>query len=342
MQPQPESLQRRGGASADVAREAVRLALAAPSSHNSQPWLFRFSPGCIELSADRARALPVVDPSDRELVISCGAVLHHVEVGLASLGEACRVSLLPDDTDPDLLATISLLGPVMPRSRDLQLRDAIAKRRTTRFGFSARTPGPAALMMLQDACAGAGATLHLVEERARSTLGYLIAEADRYQLADPSFRAELARWLRPNAGVNSDGMPGYSIGLGDAASHFAPLVVRTFDRGDGQAAHDHELLARSPVLAIIATPEDTVASRLGAGRALSATLLAATLENLSASFLNQPLEVPELRTQVGRLLPDGLVPQLLLRMGYYEGPPLRATPRRGLNEVVVGHSPRTE
>jgi hypothetical protein len=78
--------------------------LSAPSSHNSQPWLFRFTPGGVELIADRTRALPVVDPGDRELVISCGAVLHHVEVALSPLGEAHRVTLVPDETDPDLLA----------------------------------------------------------------------------------------------------------------------------------------------------------------------------------------------------------------------------------------------
>jgi nitroreductase len=341
MQPQSEP---RGPsvASSEIAKEAVRIALAAPSSHNSQPWLFRFIPGGIELSADRTRALPVVDPEDRELVISCGAVLHHVEVALAALGEAFRVSLLPDDTDPDLLATISLLGPTSPKPRALRLRDAIAKRRTTRFAFSERRPDPATLKALEEACAETGATLHFVEERDRATFAYLIAEADRYQLADPAFRAELARWLRPNTIASSDGIPGYSIGVGDAASLLAPLVVRTFDRGDGQAARDQELLTRSPVLAVIATRGDTVAARLTAGRALSATWLEATLSGLSASFLNQPLEIPELRRQVGRLLPDGLVPELVLRLGYYEGPPLRATPRRELREVTLGHSPRTE
>jgi hypothetical protein len=131
-------------------------------------------------------------------------------------------------------------------------------------------------------------------------------------------------------------MPGYSLGLGDLASRFAPLVVRTFDRGDGWAAHDQELVTGSPVLAVIATPDDTVASHLDAGRVLSVTLLEPTLLGLSASFLNQPLEIPEFREQVRRLLPAGHVPQLVLRMGYYDGPPLRATPRRPLDEVVLG------
>ena len=88
-------------------------------------------------------------------------------------------------------------------------------------------------------------------------------------------------------------------------------------------------------MAIIASSDDTVTSRLVAGRALSATLLEATLLGISASYLNQPIEVPELREQVRRLLPAGHIPQLILRMGYYDGQPLRATPRRGLDEVLL-------
>jgi nitroreductase len=337
MQPhaQPSSLKVNKG-SADRAREAVSLALSAPSSHNSQPWLFSFTLDGIELIADRARALPVVDPGDRELVISCGAVLHHLEVALSALGEGHRVTLLPDDTDPDLLASVSLLGPIQPTPLDLRRREAMAKRRTTRFAFSPRSPEPVALSALVHAC-GTRASFHVVEGSNRTTLGFLIAESDRYQFAQPSFRAELAQWLRTDVPTNSDGMPGYSLGLGDFAARVAPLVVRTFDRGDGQAAADNELVEGSPVLGIIATADDTVASRLNAGRALSATLLEATLLGISASFLNQPIEVPELREQVRRLLPDGLCPQLVLRMGYYDGQPLRATPRRGLDEVVLRH-----
>ncbi|MFN7211793.1 MAG: nitroreductase family protein, partial [Lysobacteraceae bacterium] len=55
----------------DTLRDLVALAVYAPSSHNTQPWRFRLAPASIDLLADRTRALPVNDPFDRELVISC-------------------------------------------------------------------------------------------------------------------------------------------------------------------------------------------------------------------------------------------------------------------------------
>ena len=54
---------------------AVAEAIRAPSSHNTQPWLFRIAGDHLGVMADRSRALPVADPQDRELVISCGAAI---------------------------------------------------------------------------------------------------------------------------------------------------------------------------------------------------------------------------------------------------------------------------
>ena len=62
----------------------VQAATLAPSSHNTQPWLFRLEGQVIELLADRTRALPVNDPDDRELTISCGCALFNLRDDTAS------------------------------------------------------------------------------------------------------------------------------------------------------------------------------------------------------------------------------------------------------------------
>lgn len=44
----------------------LKYAVLAPSSHNTQPWIFRVSNERVALFADRTRALPANDPDDRE------------------------------------------------------------------------------------------------------------------------------------------------------------------------------------------------------------------------------------------------------------------------------------
>jgi nitroreductase len=60
---------------------AIEHALRAPSVHNTQPWRWRIRPNAVELHADWNRHLVATDPDRRDLVLSCGAALHHVNDG---------------------------------------------------------------------------------------------------------------------------------------------------------------------------------------------------------------------------------------------------------------------
>ena len=67
-------------------RAAVRATLA-PSVHNTQPWSLRLTKeGGLDIFADRARQLAVLDPTSRQLTISCGCALLNARVSLAGDG----------------------------------------------------------------------------------------------------------------------------------------------------------------------------------------------------------------------------------------------------------------
>lgn len=82
----------------------LNYAVLAPSSHNSQPWRFKLGLDDVPLYADRARALPMVDPHDREGVIRCGAALLHLRLAIRYFGHRDAVQVFPDALDRDLLA----------------------------------------------------------------------------------------------------------------------------------------------------------------------------------------------------------------------------------------------
>ena len=75
----------------------------------------------------------------------------------------------------------------------------------------------------------------------RNALVKLVAEGDRIQMSNNSFRRELASWIHPNRNHTMDGMPGYAFGFSDVMSYLGPFVLRTFDMGERQAAKDTEL-----------------------------------------------------------------------------------------------------
>ena len=334
----------REGINVDKLTFLLKYAILAPSSHNTQPWLFRIvNNKTIEVYADRTRALPVVDPEDRELTISCGASLCYLQIALRHLGYRYSVELLPKPEDQDLLARVSIDDMSNSNStskstseEDSSIFQAIIKRRTNRLKFEDRSVAPTLLTRLQSVVVengGDNTWLHVAKEGdQKNLLAHLIAEGDRIQMSDKRFRRELASWIHPNRSRNRDGMPGYSFGFNDIMSLMGPFVLRTFDAGKGQAAKDRQLAAGSPVLAILGTNSDEPLDWLKAGLALGSILLLARSENIWSSFLNQPIEVPELRGRARDVIKKQGFPQLLIRMGY--GQEVQPTPRRPVDEVI--------
>lgn len=318
---------------AEKLRFFIAYAILAPSGHNTQPWLFRLADNVIYLYADRTRALPVADPDDRELTMSCGAALYNLAIAIRHFGYQASVALLPDPGDPDWVARIQVNTDDQVKPEEDDLFWALPSRRTNRQSYTTQ-PVPAALSKaLQAATEAEGAWLHMVQgDDRRHAVADLIAEADRIQWSDKRFRRELAAWLHPERSRSQDGIPGYTFGVAEVVAYVGPFLFRTFDWGQGQAAKDRQLAAGSPLLAVLGTDSDTPRAWMDAGQALQHVLLQACAAGVSASYLNQPIEVAELRPRLRDLLGVTGFPQLLLRMGY--GPDLKPTPRRPLHDVI--------
>jgi hypothetical protein len=259
--------------------------------------------------------------------------LFHIRVALQYFGHAYHLETFPEPNKPTFLARLVLGLHCETDTDDIVLFQAIPQRRTNRLAFRPDPVPPTLLSELQADAQREGAWAQAVlTEEARAAVADLVAAADRVQWANRHFRRELAAWLRPNNHPGQDGIPGYAEGLTDFKSQVGPVVVRTFDLGKGQAAKDHDIALYSPALVVLGTDADTPEDWLRAGQALANVLLRARSEDVWASFLNQPIEVPDLRPRVAEAIGRSGFPQILLRLGYgVEVPP---TPRRALSKVL--------
>jgi nitroreductase len=312
----------------ELALSLIGAAVLAPSSHNTQPWIFRVRERGIGVIADRTRALPANDPSDRELTISCACALFNLRVAAAQAGLAPTLHGPSGATDPDCLARLELQPAEAPDAALVPLFDAIASRRTYRRAFAARPVDPGVLSVLGEAASHEGGWLHILDSEAQRWQAVeLVAEGDEMQWANPAWRRELAAWMHPRRRGDGLALPGLAVPLAQA-------VVRTFDMGHGVAARDRQLADGSPVLAVLGTAGDDLADWIAAGQALQRVLLTASRRGLQASYLNQPIQLPLLRTQLQRVIAKAGFPQVLLRLGHPDGelPPVRRRPLAAVTE----------
>lgn len=120
-----------GAASEHDLIAAVDIALHAASVHDTQPWRRRVAPEVVDLFADDERHLVATDPGRRDLVLSCGAALHHLAVAVEHTGFACTIERRPDAERSDHLAHVLVhQGP--GDSTEALLLPAIGARRTDR------------------------------------------------------------------------------------------------------------------------------------------------------------------------------------------------------------------
>lgn len=349
----------------------LKYAILAPSIHNTQPWIFSLiDDNSIEVYADRSRTLHVLDPTCRELAISCGAALGYLLITIRHFGYKYKTELLPLTTgerrgNEDLLARVNVYdnsnseGNSSNTLRDdteihsLQEDDnnrlfgAITRRRTNRFRFEERTLPDILLagfyyiahkyphyQYQSQVKKGDPIWLHIAEEtEEKNALAELVVRGSRLQSSDRHFKGELASWVNLNHAHRRDGIPGYALEF----SHFlrlGPFAVRRFNISKKQAELNREYAMRSSALAVLGSYSDRPLDWIITGMALANILLLARSEDIWCSFLNQPIQIPELRHKViDTIKKERAFPQVLLRIGYYSHD-IRPTPRRNLEEVI--------
>ncbi len=315
-------------------RSWIETATAAPSVHNTQPWRWTFRPPTIELRVDPTRVL-AADPDGRDLMVSCGAALGHLEVVMRFDGRSPQVTVSETCSAASPLATIVVGGRHIPSARDIALRDAIDRRRSDRRAF--RLGASAAVLDdLDVSCSAFGVTLVVLDDdEARSALADIAEAGNAAHRWDPVHHHEIHWWAgheREDEGVPRGLLVDESTRRSTAGRAFPPGTLDTTSTAD------------NATWVVLTTRGDRPANWLAAGRALSTTLLSATAAQLATCPVSHTIQYQAGRESLRHLIRQresgsGLHPQILVRVGTPPFPSLTEwTPRRPVDDVFTDAS----
>lgn len=266
----------------------ARAAVAAPSVHNTQPWMLRFRDGnqvSLVERLDRA-------PRGHDRMISCGAAAEHVRLAVEATGRAADIAFWPDAAHPDEVARLTGAHRAEPSDVDRRWYDAITVRYSHHKPFAAR---PVRTAPLLDAHGVAGVEVRPVTDA--DALATLLGRAALVLRADRACQRELSAWTVPAREP-----------LPPATRRVATLVADTLaDRLRGEA------------ILVVETPGDGPADHVRAGMAAERIWLAATVAGLVGSLVTRPLHLGDVRADLAESLSSTGYPQLLLRFGHPVG-----------------------
>jgi nitroreductase len=313
---------------ASQAAYLIEVAARAPSVHNTQPWRFKVGERAIELYADARRQLGE-DRTGREMLISCGAALYGLRLGIRSLGYQPEMDTLGYRPEAGSFAPRARqrplarvrLGRAAPMtSEERKLLQAVPHRHTHRGPFEPGSLPVGLLARLQDDVAAEGATLAVIDtEAAQQKLAAILATWSRRQDLYPTSwagiqsRAETAQWTRDARSLASDGVPAHAFPAA-RGRETGWLPQRDFDLGRGWGLLP---AGGSPaqVTAILVTSGDHEEDWLRAGQALQRLLLRAASRWVFANLQTEPLQAPDTRSLIQYSLALPGWPQMLLQLG---------------------------
>ena len=313
-------------------KELIRLATLAPNGHNTQPWRFQVVADRITILPDLTRRTPVVDPDDHHLFISLGCAAENLDI-------AARAQQIGG-----VLVFVAEGGARIDyhfgsdRAAPADLLAAIPVRQSTRAPFSGAQVSATDLQQLAKAAKfdGVGLTM-LTAQPDIAKITELVVAGNSAQMADPAFVAELLHWLRFNphdAIAQGDGL--FSA-LGGNPILPGWLGQRLFPLGFKAATENRkyrEQLATSAGVAVFFADQAGPEHWIQVGRAAQRFALQATALGLKLSFVNQPVEVPQFRSDLAALAGvPGRRPDLVVRFGY--GPTLPYSIRRPITSVML-------
>lgn len=313
------------------AREIIRFATLAANGHNTQPWRFQLGDRAIRVSPDLSRRTPAVDPDVHHLYVSLGCAVENLALAASSRGLVGEARFEPAGDG----------AIVYEYSAGAELRtalcDAIPHRQSTRAEFDGRAVSNADLAQLEAASVTPGVDVALITERVQiERVRDLLLAGNSVQMADPAFMAELKSWMRFNpheALKRGDGLFSASSGNPMLPNWLGPTMFDLAFQLEAENEKYARQLASSAGLAVFVGARAEPENWVEVGRACQRFALQATALGIKVSFINQPVEVPNLRPELASIVGmTGRRPDIVMRFGY--GPTLPMSPRRPVDAVI--------
>lgn len=324
----------------DVYADILYFACLAPSGHNTQPWTVKFvTDNQWVIGTDPARWLTVVDPDNRETIISIGAFLENLIVAANAKNYTVEVNIIAQNTKDKDIVEIRLHKATQANVFNLQ---NIALRRTVRNNLLTSALANEDLASLigenQDSF-----FYYRMDTTAGKSLTEMTLAANKVQTYQNAAQEELAKWVRWSNreiqqfgnGLTAETMEIDGIARWYVKNFYSSQAVLENNFREETIKKIQEQVAAGSGWLLITSKNSSVAELIQVGRKLQRMWLGARERKIAIHPMNQMIEDVAMRSELSSTLKIAGDVQLLLKVGYINYYPQPVSPRMSLQNIIL-------
>jgi len=314
----------------DQIKYLIRYAVLAPSTFNTQPWVFSIKKNSVTISPDLKRKLLTSDRNDRLLYISTGCAVKNFEISARVHGFDIDKTYENKPKYTQVTLSLSKNG----KNTDKKALINILSRLTNRNPYTNKQLSSKTISRLKNIAKNNGVNFKIIsDEKGRNKIMKLAERGDLVLWGDKNFLSEHLQWIRNNLTRKYDGMPAFTVQISLVPSIFAGIALKNINFAKMQAKKNHQLLSTTPHFGFIVSKGNSREEWIKSGEALEEIWLYLNQVGASLAPQAQVIAVPELLKDLKTTLKTELQPQFFFRIGFATKHAYHS-PRRPVHEVL--------
>ncbi|MFA6354159.1 MAG: hypothetical protein WCX12_00525 [Candidatus Paceibacterota bacterium] len=299
----------------------LRYGVLAPSTHNSQPWLFKIFPSSVEIYYNKEKEIIEADPHGRDLFISFGCLIENIVTAASFFGVDTEVKYLPaKEVKNELIATIvfsNLKNNDFSPNKDDSLLNIIKTRINARGIFENKTISPDTVNKLISLNEDPNIKINFITDKKKINRIAELTELGLHEAyARKKFRMEMSKWLNHNLSSKKEGIPGFSLRMSLLISLAFPKLVKFLNVGKAVGVLNYKSAASAPGIVIIGSKDNQPETFLKVGRIAERLMLHCKLYNLKTSIFLASIEMGDYWKEIQKITENDFFPQFIFCIGY--------------------------
>ncbi len=314
----------------------LKYAVRAPSTHNSQPWLFKIKKSSCEVYFNPEKKLLNADPKMRDLFISIGCCVENLIITTQQFGVYDSHTVSFEKKSRKIAEVHFNLNKRKKIPLNKKYLDAILTRSNRRGFYTNRKISNALIIKLNTISKEFSKLQYdaIIKRSLREKIVSLTAKGLSFAYSNSRFRFEMSQWFIPNNSHKNEGIPGYAINFPLLISIIFPYVVRFFNIGPIVSKLNKKSMISAPLISVISTNNESKEKWVEVGMLAQKQIIELEKEGIGSAVYVAAIEMGDFRSQLQKILGTRMEPQFLFCSGYIDGQ-THLTPRHSVIKKLI-------